>query len=90
MKNIITLSVLFSFLSLSGCATDNTMKFSDLSPRSITITNIVKSERVQARRSAEKHCAKYFKVVRVIKSEAPTEDTNGMMTIECIKPNQQY
>lgn len=88
MKNIITLLTLSSVLSLSGCATKEPMKFKDFSPRGITVTNIVKSERIQARLSAEKHCAKYFKVARVLSSKAATETTMGSLVVECIKPNQ--
>lgn len=75
-------------LAVSGCATDNTMKFSDFSPRGITVSNIMKNERIQARLSAEKHCAKYFKVARVLSSKAATEYTKGTLVVECIKPNQ--
>lgn len=88
MKNIITLLVLTYILSLTGCATSEAMKFKDSGPRGITIHNIVKNERIQARLSADKHCAKYFKVALVLSSKAATDESRGMMVVECIKPNQ--
>lgn len=88
MKNIIILLAISSILLLSGCATKKPMEFKDFSPRGITVTNIAKSERIQARLSAERHCAKYFKVARVLNSKAATESTTGSLVVECIKPNQ--
>ena len=44
------------------------MKFVNKSPRGISILNIMKEERSKAYQAAEKHCAKYYKVPRIIKS----------------------
>lgn len=86
--------LLITVLSLTACsATDSEgMIFSNKNPRGISVLNVVKEERVKAYREAEKHCAKYSKVPRVLKSDAQAvkdEYQAAMMTIifECLKPS---
>ena len=58
--------------------------------REISITNINNDERVKAYRTAEQHCAKYFKVPRVLKNKQSNETTDGSattMNFECVKPS---
>jgi hypothetical protein len=47
---------------------NNGIKFVNKSPRGISILNIMKEECSKAYLAAEKHCAKYYKVPRIIKS----------------------
>jgi len=90
MNKLITLLAL---LSISACSTVNTgMQQFDTSPRGISIKNVIKKDREKAYMAAEKYCAKYAKVPRVLKSFAQEklEDfTPDMSTIkyECLKPN---
>lgn len=81
-------------LSLSACSATDTygIKFMNKSPRGISIKNVLKEERVKAYRSAEKHCAKYYKVTRMLKSiEQEQEDelaaAKSTMVFECLKPS---
>lgn len=85
----------FIFFSLFSCSTAKTgMKNMNESPRGISIINIksTKQERVKAYRTAEKHCAKYYKVPRIlhsIKQEQDEEFQTPMHTtnFECLKPS---
>ena len=70
------------------------MLFSNKNPRGISILNVSKDDRVKAYREAEKHCAKYSKVTRIIKNEkqeqpADEEIYRDLSTIifECLKPS---
>ena len=65
------------------------MKLMALSPDGISIMNIDKSERVEAYRLAEKHCAKYSKVPRLIESSQQLEKSDIpllRMNFECLRP----
>ena len=85
----------FSFFSLFACSAPQMgMKNMNESPRGISILNIksTKEERVKAYRAAEKHCAKYYKVPRIlnsIKQEQDEEFQTPMHTsnFECLKPS---
>ena len=79
-------------LTLISCSsTDTGIKLLNKSPRGITISNIVKEELSKAYQTAEKHCAKYYKVPRVLKTINQEEDElqDPMKTkfFECIKPS---
>lgn len=86
------LMFLIFVFSLTACATtDNGMKNTNKSPRGISILNVIKQDRAKAHRAAEKHCAKYYKVPRVLKSITQDEESAiPMKTVifECLKPNQ--
>lgn len=83
--------LLLSFSLLAACSAPiKTLIQVDKSPNGITIENIIKEEHVKAYRLAEKHCAKYAKVPRVLKSmdkEADDESSISLRTTsyECLK-----
>lgn len=88
--------LIFFFLPLvlSACSATNDMgmKITNKNPRGISFVNVVKEDRVKAYREAEKHCAKYYKVTRKLKSdtqEQKDEIEAAMSTIsfECLKPS---
>ena len=87
------LVLLFSAVSLVACSSTGTgMKFDKKTPRAISISNIMKEDRVKAYRAAEKHCAKYSKVPRLLR-KINQETSEGspipMRTehYECLKPS---
>ena len=86
------LVLLLSVASLVACASTETgIKFSDKTPRGITVSNVYKENRSKAYQSAEKHCAKYSKVPRKLKTLRETDEyTVERVTIkfECIKPSR--
>jgi len=90
-KLILTLG----FFSLFACSAPMlSMKSTNTSPKSITIKNIksTKQGRVKAYRTAEVHCAKYYKVPRILSSvnqEKFEEYQTKMHTtkFECLKPS---
>jgi hypothetical protein len=87
MKN---LSITFIFLSLISCSTPQVeaMKFMSASPNGLSILNIDRTERVEAYRLAERHCAKYSKVPRLIESYNQLEKTDiPLMTMifQCLR-----
>ena len=91
MKIIIFVTILLSLISCSSTDVDG-MKLTNKTPRGLSILNIIKEERSRAYQSAEKHCAKYFKVPRVIKiveQESSEEFQAAMRTMnfECVKPS---
>lgn len=77
-----------------SCSSANiSMQLTNKTPRGISIQNVVKKDRVKAYMAAEKYCAKYAKVPRVVSTitQEQTEDfTPEMSTInyECLKPNR--
>jgi hypothetical protein len=85
------LILLIAISSLTACAaTNNGMQQMNKSPRGISILNVMKQDRAKAHRAAEKHCAKYYKVPRVLKSLK--HDKNAVIPVttvifECLKPN---
>lgn len=87
------LILLFAVLSLMACSSTNTgMKFENKGPRTISIYNLMKQDHAKAYRAAEKHCAKYYKVPRVLKKTdyQSTDDSHIPMRslhFECIKPS---
>jgi len=91
MKNLPQILALSSTLLLSGCGIDGAMKIQDKSPRGITVMNSVEGERAKAFRAAEKHCAKYYKVPRIlhIKPQQLEESEKIINTIifKCLKAN---
>lgn len=91
MKILITAAILLSLVSCSSTDVEG-MKFTNKTPRGISILNITKEEYSRAYQSAEKHCAKYYKVPRVLKTveqEQQYETQAAMRTInfECVKPS---
>jgi hypothetical protein len=91
MKILILLSTLLSLISCSSTNNDG-MTFTNMTPRGISILNIRKEERSKAYQSAERHCAKYYKVPRILKTidqqfedelHTPMRTTN----FECVKPS---
>lgn len=90
MKILILSATLLSLISCSS--TDVGMKFTNKTPRGISILNIIKEERSRAYQSAEKHCAKYYKVPRVLKTieQESLDETQAWMrtmNFECVKPS---
>lgn len=83
--------LLITFFSLAACSITGTgMKYENKSPRGISILNIIKEDRVKAYRIAESHCAKYYKVPRVLSSSIQPDDSvipMTMMVFECLKPS---
>lgn len=64
----------------------------DISPRGITVINIIKEKRSLAYQTAESHCAKYNKVPRVLKSvnqqqEDESQAQMSNMIFECVRPS---
>lgn len=90
MKKIILLS---SIILLTACSSTNTgMQFINETPRGIKIVNIMKEQQSKAYQTAEKHCAKYSKVPRVLKRIKQVDDSEIPMTtlvFECIRPSNK-
>ena len=88
MYKVLFLIAIFSF---GACSTASKgIKFVNKSPRGISILNIKKQEHSKAYQAAEKHCAKYFKVPRIIKSteqQDESEITLHTTVFECLKPS---
>ena len=82
--------LLIAISSLVACSSTNTgMQFVDKTPRGIKIINIMKEQHSKAYQTAEKHCAKYSKVPRVLKRIKQSDDSEIPMTTmitECIRP----
>ena len=90
MKILILLSTLLSLLSCSSTDVEG-MKLTNKTPKGISILNITKEEYSKAYQTAERHCAKYYKVPRILKTvkqELKDEFDTPMRTInfECVKP----
>lgn len=87
------LILLFTTLSLIACSsTGSGMKLESKGPRGIFISNIMNKDHVKAYRAAEKHCSKYSKVPRIVKTinYDTTEDSPTAMraeSYECIRPS---
>jgi len=85
------LILLIAVSTLVACSsTDTGMKFENKGPRGISISNIYKEYRSKAYQNAEKHCAKYSKVPRKLKTirESDSYDVERVKFIfECIRPN---
>lgn len=86
------LLLLITFFSVTACSsTDTGMKYAKKSPRGISVINVKKGEQAKAYRAAEIHCAKYYKVPRIlkVKNQEQNEFTMPMRTIsfECLKPS---
>ena len=86
------LFLIASSLLLASCAsTDDGVNFINKSPRGITIINILKEDYSQAYQQAEKHCAKYSKVPRVLKKKIQSESYQAekiTLIMECLRPNR--
>jgi len=90
MKNLTLTFALVATLLLSGCATEVPMKLQDKSPRGITIVNSIDGKQAKAFRSAEKHCAKYYKVPRILQIKPQIKESEKAMNtiiFECLKAN---
>lgn len=82
---------LFTLFTLTACSsTGSSVKYKNVSPRGISILNLIKEDRVKAYRTAEKHCAKYYKVPRVLRTieqEGESEIPLSTMVFECVRPS---
>jgi len=90
MKNLTLTLTLIPTLFLSGCATDVAMQLQDKSPRGITVVNNIEGKQAKAYRAAEMHCAKYYKVPRILQIKPQTEESEkalNTITFECLKAN---
>jgi len=85
------LILLIAVSSLIACSsTDTGMKFENTSPRGISISNVYKESRSRAYQEAEKHCAKYSKVprkLRTLRESAEYDIEISKLVFECIRPN---
>lgn len=87
------LILLITISLLTACsANDHGMKLENKGPRGIFISNITKADRVKAYREAEKHCAKYSKVPRAVKTlnyelEDATPIAMRTVSYECVRPS---
>ena len=85
--------LLIVILSLAGCSTPPqvaAMKIMNATPIGISILNVDNSERVEAYRIAEKHCAKYQKVPRLLDSSKQLEKSDiplSTMVYQCLRPS---
>ena len=84
---------LLAAISLAACSsTDTGIKEFELSPRGISIANIYKEQRSRAYQAAEKHCAKYSKIPRKLKTIRETPDYAAeervTFVFECVKPGR--
>lgn len=91
MKILIVPAILLTLISCSSTDVDG-MKFTNKTPRGISILNIIREERSKAYQTAEKHCAKYYKVPRVLKvveqeSLDETQAAMRTMNFQCVKPS---
>jgi len=92
VMKILILSAIF--ITLISCSSTKVgMQFINKSPRGFEAINIKKEQYSKAYQAAEKHCAKYAKVPRIlktIKQEQNEDDFIPMQTItfECLKPNR--
>ncbi len=83
------LILLITISSLAACsATSDGMKYANKSPRGISILNIDKADHAKAYRLAEKHCAKYYKVPRILKTSRQSDSSGTTMVFECLKPSK--
>ena len=90
MKKLTTVLTLFAMFSLFGCSSRAPLELMDKSPRGVSVMNNAYGERAKAYRAAEKHCAKYYKVPRILKTKRQKgEPGKRLSTIffECLKPN---
>lgn len=86
-----TITFLPALILLAACSTTNNgMQFINQTPSGIKVINVIKELGSRAYQTAEKHCAKYSKVPRILKRvKQYTElDEVQMMTIifSCIRP----
>lgn len=90
------LILLITIFTLGACSTVNkNMEFVNKSPRGISILNIKKEDRSRAYQAAEKHCAKYSKVPRILssKEQAKSDPYDEMEKVlrttvfECLRPS---
>lgn len=91
MKKLIIASALFATLLLSGCSTAPVMTVVETTPRGISIENITPDDKTKAYRTAEKHCAKYYKVPTIVQTTPQSGETEPVMNttvFKCLKPNQ--
>ena len=90
MKKITATLTLFAIFSLLGCSSSTPLKLMDKSPRGVSVMNNAYGERAKAYRAAEKHCAKYYKVPRILKTKRQTGKTGKRLStvfFECLHPN---
>ena len=90
LKKCYKLILLAAVFSFSACSTTMTgMQFKEKSPRGITVINVTKELDSRAYQTAEKHCAKYSKVPRILKHLTKiieAEVTMKTIRFECIRP----
>jgi len=84
--------LLIAISSLVACSSTKTgMQFVDKTPRGLKVINIMKEQQSKAYQTAEKHCAKYSKVPRVLKRTKQVDESEIPMTtmiFECIGPSR--
>ena len=93
MKKTILFLASLSITVTACSSTDTGLKSFNTSPRGISISNVYKAQRSRAFQTAEKHCAKYSKVPRRLKTIRETASyTTERMTIvyECVKAARGY
>ena len=82
-----------SFFSLFSCSSPQIgMENMAVGPKGISIINITKREQAKAYRAAEKHCAKYYKVPRILNSVKQKQEEEFQIEMhttnfECLKPS---
>ena len=90
MKKLTAILTLFAMFSLLGCSSSTPLKLMNKSPRGVSVMNNAYGERAKAYRAAEKYCAKYYKVPRILRTKRQTGETGKRMStifFECLKPN---
>ena len=84
--------LLIAISSMVACSSTNTgMQFINKTQRGIKVINIMKEQQSKAYQTAEKHCAKYSKVPRVLKRIKQIDESEIPMTtmmFECIGPSR--
>jgi len=87
------LTLISLLLILSGCSTPQVeaIRFKNAGPSGLSIVNIDQTERIEAYRIAEQHCAKYSKVTRLTKKFKQRNESDlplTTMVFQCIRPSR--
>ena len=87
------LTLCLAFLAVTACSAPEKkeLTYMNVTPRGISALNVRDEEKARVYQAAEKHCAKYSKVPRLLDT-TKEEDKFGInfsvMVFECLKPGR--
>lgn len=90
MKKI-SLFVVFTALTACAAAPEPGIQYMNVSPGGISALNVRDEEKARVYQAAEKHCAKYSKVPRLLDTTKKVDDYNvtfTTMVFECLRPGR--